>query len=291
MKNILSLQSVRLSTKKINYKKRTIYTIRHMRLEKLLYQSFSYIRHILRAKNTLGYGIHSPFLYYLVHFVMYDDNAYYCYATIEKERRRLLSTDKIIETEDYGTGESGKKKISSIAEKSLKSRQEAQMIFRIANAIKPQYVIELGTSLGITTAYLAKAAPKGQVVTIEGSQNIAKEAEKTFRNLHIDNITQTMGNIDEKLSETLQGEKTIDLAFIDANHSKEPTLRYFRQIASHCTENSIVIIDDIHSSLEMSEAWTDIQKEDRVTACLDCFSMGIVFFRPNIMKETYYLHI
>ena len=262
-----------------------------MKLEKLLYQSFSYIRHILIARNTLGYGIHSPFLYDLVHFVMYDNNAYYCYAPIERERIRLLHTNKVIKTEDYGTGESGKKKICSIAEKSLKSRQEAQMMFRITNAIKPQYVIELGTSLGITTAYLAKAAQKGRVITIEGSPNIAKEAEKTFQNLHIDNITQITGNIDEKLPETLQGEKTIDMAFIDANHRKKPTLRYFRQIAEHCTDNSIIIIDDIHSSREMSEAWTEIQKEDRVTACLDCFSMGIVFFQPYIMKKNYYLHI
>lgn len=262
-----------------------------MKFKNLLYQSFSYIRHILRARNTLGYGIHSPFLYNLVHFVMYDDNAYYCYSPIEKERRRLLGTNKIIETEDYGTGESGKKKICSIAEKSLKSRQEAQMMFRIANAMKPKSVMELGTSLGITTAYLAKATAGGRVVTFEGSLDTAKEARKVFRNLHIDNITQITGNIDEKLPETLQGEQTIDMAFIDANHRKEPTLRYFRQIAEHCTDNSIIIVDDIHSSREMSEAWTEIQKEDRVTACLDCFSMGIVFFQPYIMKKNYYLHI
>ncbi len=262
-----------------------------MKLEKLLYQSFSYLRHILRARNTLGYGIHSPLLYNLVHFVMYDNNAYYCYLPIEKERRRLLNTNKVIETEDYGTGESGKITIRSIAEKSLKSRQEAQMIFRIANAIKPKFAVELGTSLGITTAYIAKAAAKGKVITFEGSGDTAKEAEKVFRNLHIDNIVQTTGNIDEKLPNALQEGETIDMAFIDANHRKEPTLRYFREIAKHCTENSIIIVDDIHSSREMSEAWAAIRNEDKVTACLDCFSMGIVFFQPYIMKKTYYLHI
>lgn len=259
--------------------------------KKVLYRDFSYIRHLFRARNTLGYGIHSPYLYNLVHFVLYDNNAYYCYAPIEKERLGLLQTKRSIDVEDFGTKRSGTRRICDIARTSLKNRQEAQLLFRLTNNRRPKCVVELGTCLGITTSYLAKAAGRGKVVTIEGSHALAQEAEKVLHHLGIQNVHQETGDISQRLPAVLQEAGVVDMAFIDANHKKAPTLLYFEQIAGYCTDDSILVIDDIHSSREMAEAWQAIQAHKQVTACLDCFSMGIVFFRPHLMKQTYYLHI
>lgn len=258
----------------------------------LSYRTLSYIRHIFRAKNTLGYGIHSPFLYDLVHFIIYDTNAYYCFENIEKERLRLLNNQQTVYVDDFGTKTSGNRRIDCIAKTALKPRKEAQMIFRIANALKPKCILELGTSLGITTAYLSHAAPQGKVITFEGSQAIADEAENVFTRLHLNNITQVIGNINEQLPDTLQTlNQPIDFAFIDANHQKDATLHYFDLIANHCTENSVILIDDIHASKEMAAAWKQIRHDQRVRACLDTFHTGIIFFRSQLPKRTYYIHI
>lgn len=258
----------------------------------LSYRVLSCIRHIFRAKNTLGYGIHSPFLYDLVHFVIYDTNAYYCFEKIEKERLRLLNNQHTIYVDDFGTGTSGNRRIDCIARTAIKPRKEAQMIFRIANALKPKCILELGTSLGITTAYLSNAAPHGKIITFEGSQAIADKAKNVFTQLHLNNITQVVGNINDQLPATLQTlNQPVDFAFIDANHQKDATLRYFDLIANHCTENSVILIDDIHASKDMAAAWEQIRNDQRVHACLDTFHTGIIFFRPQLPKRTYYIHI
>ncbi len=258
----------------------------------LSHRALSYIHHILRAKNTLGYGIHSPFLYDLVHFTIYDTNAYYCFEKIEKERLRLLNDQRTIFVDDFGTKTSGNRQICNIARTALKPAKEAQTIFRIANALKPKCVIELGTSLGITTAYLSHAAPQGKVISFEGSPAIANEAKNVFKRLYINNITQVIGNINEQLPVTLQTlNQPIDIAFIDANHQKNATLQYFDLIAKHCTENSIILIDDIHASKEMTAAWEQIQHDTRVRTCLDAFHFGIIFFWSQLPRQTYYIHI
>ncbi len=282
---------ITFAVRKLNPTGKTM-TTSSVHINDLIYRTFYYIRHLLRARNTLGYGVHSPFLYDLIHFVMYDDNAYYCFRPIEQERQRLLGSTKTLQVTDLGTGTSGKRSISHIARTSLKTPQEAQMLFRILNALKPQCVIELGTSLGITTAYLSNAAPKAQILTFEGCPNIAQEAGNIFQRLQRQNIKQYIGNIDDQLPEVLKAlQKPVDAAFIDANHRHDATLHYFQLIAKHCSKQSIIIIDDIHASRGMTQAWNEIQQDPRVHICLDCFQLGIVFFRKQLPKKTYYMHI
>jgi len=47
--------------------------------------------------------------------------------------------------------------IGSIARTSAKPAKYGQLLFRLAQRFQPKTVFDLGTSLGLTTAYLAKA--------------------------------------------------------------------------------------------------------------------------------------
>ena len=44
-------------------------------------------------------------------------------------------------------------------------------------------ILELGTSFGITTSYLAAANQNGFVITMEGAPEIAKQAERHFQHI------------------------------------------------------------------------------------------------------------
>ena len=46
--------------------------------------------------------------------------------------------------------------------------------------------------------------------------------------------------------------------------------------------NTVIIIDDIHYSKEMEEAWNEIKQYEKVICTVDIFRMGIVFFREGI---------
>jgi len=60
----------------------------------------------------------------------------------------------------------------------LKSPRLAKLIYRLAQDTNPKTVIELGTCLGITSSYLAKACPDAEVITIEGCPQTAEVAKK-----------------------------------------------------------------------------------------------------------------
>lgn len=253
----------------------------------------AWLRHQLTATNTLGHGIHSPKLYYIVESLFYDDNAYYAFAHIEKQRQRLLRARKTIYVNDFGTGSSGNRKVADIAQTSLKPAKQAQLLFRLVNHLKPQNIVELGTSLGITTAYLAMAAPKAKVLTIEGSDTVAEEAKKVFDNLKINNIEQIIGNVDDKLTEAINQLSAggSNFFFFDANHTENATKRYFDMLKTLCNEDSIMVFDDIHASRQMENAWRYIQEDKLVTSTIDAFAMGFVFFDKHLLKKHYKLKI
>lgn len=246
--------------------------------------------------------MHSPTLFYIVRMVMYDDNAYYAYPKIEQQRKRLLQSTDAVSYTDYGTGARvrGEKaavvtrRVADIARRHLESPSIGQLLFRLVNYLtgvsqEPLTIVELGTSLGITTAYLATPSERNTVQTYEGAEDVADAAMEVWRELEIRNIVPVIGNIDETLKQ-YKAKKT-DLAFIDANHTYEATLRYFRQLLPSAVQHSIYVIDDIHHSPEMERAWHEIQAMKEVTSTIDCYHVGLVFFNKHYIRKDYRMRI
>ena len=251
-----------------------------------------------RFSSENAHGIHSPFVFELYNEVINKKGNYYSFDKIEHQRKKLLISKKEIEVIDLGTGKSGKRKISEIAERSLKSEKYGQLLFRLAYHFKPETILELGTSLGISTCYLASANPNAKVITIEGSSEIIKEAKRNFSELGLSNIETVAGNFDQVLPSVIGHASTalstgrssvIDFVFFDGNHKKTPTLNYFHQLLEHISNDSLFIFDDIHWSAEMEEAWEEIKSHPKVTVTIDLFFLGLVFFRKEQVKENFCL--
>ncbi len=251
-----------------------------------------YFHYYLTAGNGKGHGVHSPFVFEFINTVLKDRQQYDCYASIEKQRTLLLQNNEVIEVEDFGAGssllKSNKRVVKNIAASSLKPKKFAQLLFRIVKHYKPATMLELGTSLGITTAYLAKGNEAGKVFTCEGSTAIAAIAQKNFNGLSIKNIRLTQGAFAKTLPPLLNQMGKVDLAFIDGNHRKEPTLEYFSQLLNHSTSSSILIFDDIHWSAEMESAWNEIQQHPAVTLTIDLFFIGLVFINPDFKVKQHF---
>ncbi len=251
-----------------------------------------YIGYYLSASNGKGHGIHSPFLFDFVKFVLNDRKDYDVYHKAEAVRKQLLKNAEIIEVEDFGAGstvfKTKKRKISDIAATSLKPKKYSRLLFRIVQYYKTQNVLELGTSLGVTTAYLASGDNKPAVTTMEGSVNIADVAKANFQQLGLNNIKIQTGNFEKTLHPLLQHAGKIDLAFLDGNHRKIPTLKYFEQILASSHENTILVFDDIHWSREMEEAWAEIKEHYDITLSIDLFFIGIVFLRKDFKAKQHF---
>jgi predicted O-methyltransferase YrrM len=249
-----------------------------------------YLKYYFTSDNGKGHGVHSPFVFGFITKVLNDDRHFYAYRSIENLRQMLLADTREISIEDMGAGSKGKKlystKIKDLARSALKPKKFGQLLFRIVDHYGPVNILELGTSLGITTTYLASGKTGCSVTTMEGAPEVAAIAVANFNKLHLDNISLVKGNFDETLAATILALKKIDLVFVDGNHRYEPTMRYYRQLLTAMHEDSIMIFDDIHWSAEMEKAWEEIKQDDAVTLTIDLFFIGLVFFRKeNKVKQ------
>lgn len=246
-----------------------------------------YIRYYLKSSNE--HSVHSPFVFDLVTKVLYNKEQYYCFPSIEKLRAQLKADNSSVDVLDLGAGTLSKntvaRKVNQIVSTSVKPAKQAQLLFRLVNYFQPQTVLELGTSLGITTLYLANAVKTAQLITIEGSPEIAKKAGQNFEKFKIKNVEQIIGNIDLELTPAIVKLGKLDFVFFDGNHRKQATINYFEQCLKRAHNESVFVFDDIHWSDEMEEAWEYIKQHKEVTCTIDLFFMGLVFFRKEQAKE------
>ena len=290
-----------------------------MELRVALYRAKSWLRHQLTAWNTGGEGVHSPYLFEWVRMVMMDKNAYYIWGEIERCREKMLRDERELEFVDYGSGklkgENGKlkgengerRRVCDIARRSLAKRKYAQMLSRLVNWLGAPHslengsgtacslefrgltIVELGTSLGVTTAYMAAMDSRNRVVTFEGCEAVANMARENWKALNINNIECRVGEIDaEQLTRDIEH---LDVAFIDANHTYVSTCEYFDVLAGKVREKSVIVVDDIHYSEEMEKAWKAICADERVTSTIDLYQMGLVFFDKHYWKRHYTMRL
>jgi len=244
-----------------------------------------YVLYKMRAANGKGHGIHSPFIFDFVKNVLNDKRHYYAFDKIEMLREELLSDKTLIMISDHGAGSAGsnqlQRSVSSIVKTAAKSTPLARLLFRIVAYYQLEKILELGTSLGLSAAYMAAARPDSIIKTIEGSEQVSKKARENLQQLTLNNVEVITGIFDEILPSVLLQMKQVDCVFIDGNHRLQPTLQYFHQVLPFTNKNSLLIFDDIHWSYEMEQAWDEIKTHHAVTCTVDLFFLGIVFFREE----------
>ena len=264
-----------------------------------IHRIWSFLRHQLTAWNTTGEAIHSPYLFHIVRFIMRDRNAFYCFEDIERQRGLLLRCEDSLDVVDYGSAGSPEgthvvRRVCDIAARHLESPEVGQLLFRLVNYMgqhegRALEIMELGTSLGITTAYLASASSKNRVTTYEGSEAVLRVAQGIWRTLKLENIAWQQGNIDDTLY--LYAREKVNLAYVDANHTYAATKRYAEFLLPKISENGMLVLDDIHYSEEMERAWNELKSDARVTTSMDLYHVGILFVNPCFLKRHYKIRI
>jgi predicted O-methyltransferase YrrM len=244
-----------------------------------------YAFYYLSSSNGNGHAIHSPFVFDFIKNVLNAKMDKAEYQAIENLRISLRKDRTVIEVEDFGAGssvtKSTKRTIADIARHAGKSGKYGQLLFRIARHYQPKTILELGSSLGLSTSYLAMAVPGSMVVTLEGSTAVAAMAKENFKNLGLSNVNSITGEFGATLSKALTALGKTDLVFLDGNHRKAPTLAYFNLLLQYADPYSILVFDDIHWSAEMEDAWAEIKQHPAVTMTIDLFFLGLVFFRKD----------
>ncbi|HXC03367.1 MAG TPA: class I SAM-dependent methyltransferase, partial [Bacteroidia bacterium] len=244
-------------------------------------------------RASTKHDLHSPFIFNLMTGVIEKDRKEKIQEPIENLRHELLNSTDEISVLDLGAGSSASvsrvRTIRSIARTSSKAARYARLLYRLSAYFKPSEILELGTSLGISSLYLHAASPHAKLITLEGCPAIAQKAQQNIDRLKVNGIHILTGSFEEKLPVALAGLSKTSFVFFDGNHRKAPTLAYFNQCLEKAGEDSVFIFDDIHWSPEMTEAWEEIKSRAEVTVTVDLFMLGLVFFRKGQEKQHFTL--
>lgn len=245
-----------------------------------------FIKFLWLSKNE--HRIHSPFVFKLYTEVICGKKQ--LIPTIEKQRKQLLKDSTLINTSNPGAGSKvhgQQHQVKKVAHGSLKSKGQVALLYRVVKHFNPTSILEIGTSFGITTSYLAQTGAK--VTTLEGAEAIASRAREHFSNLQLKNIQLIEGDFSTTLPSFLDTQEKLDFVFFDGNHQYSPTMAYFNLCKAKAHEDTVFIFDDIYWSEEMKKAWQEIIADKDVHVSIDLFHLGLVFFKKGQRKEHFNL--
>ncbi len=264
-----------------------------------IFQAGQFLRFYLSADTK--FQIHSPFVFELVERVVEDDRDFYAFADIDFIRHQLSKNTTEIELTDFGAGRAGangeqpgirvSQRVSSVREIARLSGcpdSQGRQLFKLVDWLKPKRMLELGTSLGISSLYLGTAARSAGFITLEGCRECASIARHNLDALGLKKADVRVGAFEQTLAPALADLHQVDLVYFDGNHRREPTVKYFETCLPFASERAVFLFDDIHWSPGMAEAWADIQKHPQVTLTVDLFGFGMVFFRKENLERQHF---
>jgi len=246
----------------------------------------SYLKYLFVSKSI--FKVHSPFVFDLLRSVLNDDKKPDVFAFVDRLRKEMLKSRTWINFSDFGTKQGRYRvKLSKVACKSSKTPKYGRLLYRLVKYFQPECIIELGTSLGISASYLYLGQDIGNIITTEGCSEIAYIARDNFKRLGFENIRVVNSTFDDFLLNDLKDLERFTFVFIDGNHTKEATIKYFEYFLTRHTNESVFVFDDIHWSYGMEQAWDFIRNHESVTAAIDLYQVGIVLFKKELSRQNF----
>lgn len=250
-----------------------------------------FLKYLYHSHNL--HGVHSPFVYTLNEKVLNNCSEPPGMPAIREYRHFLSRCQETIQVDDPGSGSrkhtGNIRTVGEIYKTASGNHRMGIMLYHLLSYFRCKTVIELGTNLGVSTAYACQHVLPGlKIFSIEGSRAIYEFTQSHFSKYFPATKPDFLfGNFDTVLPGLLASTRTVDLAFIDGNHTYEATVRYFHELLPFVHNESILIFDDIYWSEGMKNAWKEITRHEKVTCSVDLFRWGIIFFRKEMKKEDF----
>jgi predicted O-methyltransferase YrrM len=255
--------------------------------------AFRYFQYLICSRHWRGFGIHSPFVFNFYQKIIKSQGNEAEIKKIRKIRSRLTKSHQYLYTKDYGTGSAKATKhywlpVKKAVRKMSVPQKYGKILYRLARYYSIANILEIGTGIGVSTLYMAFGNPSASIFSIEGCPQKSSLARELFEDQKLNNIQVWVYNFEDILPVVLRNMRhSPDLVFIDGNHRKDSTIRYFETILPGINNETIIVFDDIHWSKGMEEAWHEIQNYGCVTVTIDLFRLGIVFFKKELSKQNF----
>jgi predicted O-methyltransferase YrrM len=240
------------------------------------------IQHRFKAGHNRGFGIHSPYLYRLITSVLEEKCPYYHYARVESLRKEL-KTDLCLF--DKRT----KNRFSFRYNKT--EAHCGQLLFRLIQDGHYQTLLELGTTTGLETQYMALANSEARCLSITSSAELAAIAQKGFIKQNIQNIVLQIVQNDKDIENIINSLERIDFVLFNNILSSKRISDLLESCLLKKTNGSIFAFKNIHSNPDNDKLWKKIRKRADVQVTMDLYHLGIVVFNTELEKRNYVIRI
>ena len=256
-------------------------------MKKILFHIKSVIQHL--ANSVSRFGIHSPFLYQCRKEALKTGMPPQDCKTIKAVKQDIRQTARF-RSRDMGTKQNRSINGKDLLKMSISSGY-GEKLYGLCRYFKPLHILELGTSAGLSTAYLAVANPQARIITMEGCSKKANIAQQLFQKHNLNNITVVNADAVNYIKQLKSEDHKTDFVFVDADHSYSGTLNFYNLLKNITHQNSVLIFDDIYWSSGMKKAWQSIIQDKSVSVSLATLRFGVVFFKKNIAKQHFNLRM
>jgi|1048.fasta_scaffold01970_7 predicted O-methyltransferase YrrM len=247
-------------------------------------------------RAVTNYQVHSPFVFSFLQEVLEDNRGYYAFSKIEALRTSMKSSHLPIQVTDFGPGPGGvggdRLRSSTIARETKRSASSARkgaFLFRLVNWCRPNHLLEMGASVGISTAYLsAGVGKKAHFISMEGCPQLAAIAQHHLEMLELGPVQMVVGPFEATLERTISSLPQLDFAYLDGNHRGAAVVSYFEACLPKLTPHSVLLLDDIHWSESMEQAWKQLIAHPAVRLSIDCPYGGLLFFNQEIKEKQHF---
>lgn len=238
-----------------------------------------------------GFGVHSPFVFNLITKVIEERCPYYRFYDIELVRKQLLfRDDRITYPDRQQQGRLRSRTVGEIVEREAIRAKHGRLLFRLTNYFKPQSILQLGPSMGLSTLYLTSYASGLKCIALENVPEFASIARMTFEKAARNPIDLRVGSYKELLPKALEDMEKLDFVFFNTLYEQQNNSRLFEECLTHVHGDTVFVFEGIKENRKMREFWQEVCRNPKVTVTIDLYSMGIVLFNTKLHKRDYIVY-
>lgn len=257
-----------------------------MNIDKLLFRILSYIVYYWKAQSNLY--IHSPFIFDWVNALNQNlgktNNTITFYrASLDKDLSKFIYNHN---NRELCVSVSDRYRKTSISD------HYGKILSYTSSYLSAKNFLELGTSLGVSAAYIASSNPSIKGVTIDSNLNSITKSQSLFDKIFPQHQVEFKSGIfKDILPEVLLVGNEYDFVFIDGDHNYESTIEYVTKIKMFLSENAVIVLDDIRWSSNMHRAWQELILLPEFNYTVDFGRIGFLFkINNHSPKQHFYIH-
>ena len=133
-----------------------------------------------------------------------------------------------------------------------------RFLYELSKAIKPTWILETGTRLGMSAAQLAMGCPSAKVITLD--------IDPHSKNRFVDDPNlRTLKNVialtadSRKAKELFPAEcRKFDLIYLDSDHTYDVVSPEFKIYREMLAPGGVMVFDDIALNPEMRRFWSEV---------------------------------